>query len=474
MTAKINPVILSGGVGSRLWPLSRAGYPKQLLPLAGEQTMLQATALRVAAGARFTPPLVVGNEEHRFMIAEQLRLAMLDPAGIILEPEGRNTAPAVALAALHLAAGDPAALMLVMPSDHVIADPDAFHAAIDAGARAAAAGRLVTFGITPDRAETGYGYIEAGAGLDAAPGSRQVRRFVEKPDAATAAEYVAAGSFYWNAGIFLFQAGRYLEELERHAPEILAACQAAMDDAAVDLSFIRPDGAAFRASPSDSIDYAVMEKTEAAAVVPVSMGWNDVGSWSALWDISPRDDQGNSRWGDVIALDSRNSLLRSEGPAIAALGLDDMVVVATSDAVLIAPKARAQDVKKLVDELARSNRDEHINHVVVHRPWGSYQTADTGHRYQVKRLVVKPGEKLSLQKHHHRAEHWIVVQGTAKVTRNDEVITLHENESTYIPIGAVHRLENPGKIPLCIIEVQSGAYLGEDDIVRFDDTYGRV
>lgn len=474
MTAKINPVILSGGVGSRLWPLSRALYPKQLLPLAGERTMLQATALRVAESARFTPPLVVGNEEHRFMIAEQLRLADLDPAGIILEPEGRNTAPAVALAALHLAATDPAALMLVMPSDHVIADPDAFHAAIDAGARAAAAGRLVTFGITPDRAETGYGYIEAGAELDAAPGTRRVSRFVEKPDAATAAEYVAAGSFYWNAGIFLFQAGRYLEELERHAPEILAACQAAMTQAAVDLSFIRPDGAAFRTSPSDSIDYAVMEKTAAAVVVPVSMGWSDVGSWAALWDISPRDDQGNSRWGDVIALDSRNSLLRSEGPAIAALGLDDMVVVATSDAVLIAPKARAQDVKKLVDELARSNRDEHINHVVVHRPWGSYQTADTGHRYQVKRLVVKPGEKLSLQKHHHRAEHWIVVQGTAKVTRNDEVITLHENESTYIPIGAVHRLENPGKIPLCIIEVQSGAYLGEDDIVRFDDTYGRV
>lgn len=474
MTAKINPVILSGGVGSRLWPLSRALYPKQLLPLAGERTMLQETALRVAEGARFAAPLVVGNEEHRFMIAEQLRLAGVDAAGIILEPEGRNTAPAVALAALHLAATDPAALMLVMPSDHVIADQTAFHAAIGAGAVAAADGRLVTFGITPERPETGYGYIEAGAELNAAPGAHEVRRFVEKPDAATAAEYVAAGSFYWNAGIFLFQAGRYLEELERQAPEILAACRAAMDKAAGDLSFVRPDAAAFRASPSDSIDYAVMEKTNSAVVVPVSMGWSDVGSWAALWDISPRDEDGNSRWGDVIALDSRNSLLRSEGPAIAALGLDDMVVVATSDAVLIAPKARAQDVKKLVDELARSNRDEHINHVVVHRPWGSYQTADTGHRYQVKRLVVKPGEKLSLQKHHHRAEHWIVVQGTARVTRDDEVITLHENESTYIPIGAVHRLENPGKIPLCIIEVQSGAYLGEDDIVRFDDTYGRV
>lgn len=472
MTDKINPVILSGGVGSRLWPLSRALYPKQLLPLATERTMLQETALRVAEAARFAAPLVVANEEHRFMIAEQLRVVGIDPSAIILEPEGRNTAPAVALAALRLAADDPDALMLVMPSDHVIGDVAAFHGAIEAGARAAAADRLVTFGITPERPETGYGYIEAGDTLT--DGVRAVRRFVEKPDAATAAEYLASGRFYWNAGIFLFRAGHYLDELERQAPDILAACRAAMEKAASDLCFIRPDAAAFRASPSNSIDYAVMEKTASAAVVPVSMGWSDVGSWTALWEISPRDGDGNSRWGDVIALDSRNSLLRSEGPAIAALGLDDMVVVATRDAVLVAPKERAQDVKKVVDELARSNRGEHINHVVVHRPWGSYQTADMGDRYQVKRLVVKPGEKLSLQKHHHRAEHWIVVQGTAKVTRNDETIILHENESTYIPIGAVHRLENPGKIPLCIIEVQSGSYLGEDDIVRFDDTYGRV
>lgn len=472
MTDKINPVILSGGVGSRLWPLSRALYPKQLLPLATERTMLQETALRVAEAARFAAPLVVANEEHRFMIAEQLRVVGIDPSAIILEPEGRNTAPAVALAALRFAADDPDALMLVMPSDHVIGDVAAFHGAIEAGARAAAADRLVTFGITPERPETGYGYIEAGDALT--DGVRAVRRFVEKPDAATAAEYLASGRFYWNAGIFLFRAGRYLDELERQAPDILAACRAAMEKAASDLCFIRPDAAAFRASPSNSIDYAVMEKTASAAVVPVSMGWSDVGSWTALWEISPRDGDGNSRWGDVIALDSRNSLLRSEGPAIAALGLDDMVVVATRDAVLVAPKERAQDVKKVVDELARSNRGEHINHVVVHRPWGSYQTADMGDRYQVKRLVVKPGEKLSLQKHHHRAEHWIVVQGTAKVTRNDETIILHENESTYIPIGAVHRLENPGKIPLCIIEVQSGSYLGEDDIVRFDDTYGRV
>lgn len=472
MTDKINPVILSGGVGSRLWPLSRALYPKQLLPLATERTMLQETALRVAEAARFAAPLVVANEEHRFMIAEQLRVVGIDPSAIILEPEGRNTAPAVALAALRLAADAPDALMLVMPSDHVIGDVAAFHGAVEAGARAAAADRLVTFGITPERPETGYGYIEAGDALT--DGVRAVRRFVEKPDAATAAEYLASGRFYWNAGIFLFRAGHYLDELERQAPDILAACRAAMEKAASDLCFIRPDAAAFRASPSNSIDYAVMEKTASAAVVPVSMGWSDVGSWTALWEISPRDGDGNSRWGDVIALDSRNSLLRSEGPAIAALGLDDMVVVATRDAVLVAPKERAQDVKKVVDELARSNRGEHINHVVVHRPWGSYQTADMGDRYQVKRLVVKPGEKLSLQKHHHRAEHWIVVQGTAKVTRNDETIILHENESTYIPIGAVHRLENPGKIPLCIIEVQSGSYLGEDDIVRFDDTYGRV
>ncbi|HEY8352822.1 MAG TPA: mannose-1-phosphate guanylyltransferase/mannose-6-phosphate isomerase, partial [Sphingomonadales bacterium] len=330
MTDKINPVILSGGVGSRLWPLSRALYPKQLLPLATERTMLQETALRVAEAARFAAPLVVANEEHRFMIAEQLRVVGIDPSAIILEPEGRNTAPAVALAALRLAADDPDALMLVMPSDHVIGDVAAFHGAVEAGARAAAADRLVTFGITPERPETGYGYIEAGDALT--DGVRAVRRFVEKPDAATAAEYLASGRFYWNAGIFLFRAGHYLDELERQAPDILAACRAAMEKAASDLCFIRPDAAAFRASPSNSIDYAVMEKTASAAVVPVSMGWSDVGSWTALWEISPRDGDGNSRWGDVIALDSRNSLLRSEGPAIAALGLDDMVVVATRDA----------------------------------------------------------------------------------------------------------------------------------------------
>lgn len=469
----ITPVILSGGAGTRLWPLSRALYPKQLLSLAGERSMLQDTVLRAADPARFNPPLIVANEEHRFIIAEQLRQIGVTADTILLEPEGRNTAPALALAALYLNRNGDDPLMLVMPSDHVIADPAAFQRAVTTATAAAEDGALVTFGITPNRAETGYGYIERGEPRPEA-GVFCVRRFVEKPDVATAEEYVKATTFFWNAGIFLFKCSALLDELQVHAAAVWQAAQAAMTGCKADLSFHRPDAAAFKASPAISIDYAVMEKTHRALVTAVDMGWNDVGSWSALWDITPKDTTGNALHGDVIAIDSRNSLLRSDGPALAAVGVNDLVVVATEDAVLVAHKSQAQNVKKVVDELARRNRQEHISHVTVHRPWGSYQTADAGDRYQVKRIVVKPGHKLSLQQHMHRAEHWVVVQGTARVTRGEEIITLHENESTFIPIGTVHRLENPGKIPLHLIEVQSGGYLGEDDIVRFDDTYGRT
>ncbi|RIK91904.1 MAG: mannose-1-phosphate guanylyltransferase/mannose-6-phosphate isomerase [Proteobacteria bacterium] len=471
---KITPVILSGGIGSRLWPSSRALYPKQLLALVDDHSMLQETARRVAEASRYTRPLIVANEDHRFIIAEQLRAIAIEPDTILLEPEGRNTAPAVALAALYATRNGEDPLLLVMPSDHVIADAAAFQKAVRTAAKAAESGALVTFGITPERPETGYGYIERGAPMATHEGVFTVNRFVEKPDRKTAEGYVKSGNFAWNAGIFLFHAAAFLQELETHAPEILAACRQAMANCPADLTFHRPNAAAFKASPAISIDYAVMEKTARAAVVPVAMGWNDVGSWRALWDVLPKDEAQNCLHGDVIAIDSRASLLRSEGPAIAAVGVENLIVVATADAVLVAGKDQAQDVKKVVDELARRRRQEHISHVVVYRPWGNYQTTDAGDRFQVKRIVVKPGEKLSLQQHMHRAEHWIVVRGTAKVTRDGETVTLHENESTFIPIGTVHRLENPGKIPLHIIEVQSGSYLGEDDIVRFDDTYGRV
>lgn len=469
----IIPVILSGGAGTRLWPLSRALYPKQLLPLVSERTMLQDTALRTADPARFGAPLVVANEEHRFIIAEQLRQVGITPDTILLEPAGRNTAPAVAIAAHYLRQKGSDPLMLVMPSDHVIANPAAFLDAVAAAVPAAESGGLVTFGITPDRPETGYGYIERGA-EGPHKGVYAVSRFVEKPDAATAETYLKAGTFLWNAGIFLFKCSVLLDELQVHAEAVFKATRDAMASPKADLTFHRPNADAFKATPSISIDYAVMEKTTRAQVIPVDMGWNDVGSWSALWDITPKDTGGNAATGDVIAIDTRNSLLRTDGPAIATVGVEDLVVVATQDAVLVAHKSQAQNVKKVVDDLARRNRQEHISHVTVHRPWGSYQTADAGHRYQVKRIIVKPGQKLSLQQHMHRAEHWVVVQGTARVTRGDEVITLHENESTFIPIGTVHRLENPGKIPLHLIEVQSGGYLGEDDIIRFDDTYGRA
>lgn len=472
-SAPITPVILSGGSGSRLWPLSRALYPKQFLPLVSELTMIQETALR-ASGERFTAPLVICNDEHRFIVAEQLRAAACQPTAIILEPVGRNTAPAVAVAALKLleSASDP--IMLVMPSDHVIQNADAFLAAIDQAAPAARAGALVTFGITPNAPETGYGYIKAGGSFAPFTGVLRVERFVEKPDLQTAESYLAEGSYLWNSGIFLFSAKAYLAELGRTNSKIIEACSQALAQGQRDLSFCRLDAAAFAASPADSIDYAVMEKTANAAVFPVEMGWSDLGAWSALWEIGPKDAQDNVALGDVLLQDVEGSYIRSDHRLVAVAGLCNVVVVATDDAVLVIDRGKVQDVKQIVERLKKANRDEHALHSTVHRPWGHYRGIDRGERFQVKRIVVQPGERLSLQMHHHRAEHWIVVTGTALVTRGAETFLLHENESTYIRAGQTHRLENPGKVPLHLIEVQSGGYLGEDDIVRFEDGYGRT
>ena len=468
-----HPVILSGGSGTRLWPMSRTAYPKQILPLVGDRSLLQQAALRVDGLPAFSAPLIVANEEHRFIIAEQLRGIGLSTQGLLLEPIGRNTAPAACVSALSLVEHDSDALMLLMPSDHVIEDRGAFLAAVERAAAAARAGHLVTFGIHPEKPETGYGYIERGAALSGAEGAFAVARFVEKPDAGTAERYVASGDFFWNSGIFLFPAALFLGELERLRPDIVAACRRALDGARRDEDFVRLDKEAFAACPADSIDYAVMEHTAKAAVVPVSMGWSDLGSWDALWELAEKDAAGNALLGNVIAEDARNCYLRSESGLVAALGVDDMVVVATDDAVMLAPRNRAQDVRRLVTRLTAEKRAEADSLPRVHRPWGSYETLHNGTRVQVKHILVKPGGKLSLQMHHHRAEHWVVVQGTARVRRGDEEIMLTEDQSTYIPLGTKHRLENPGKIPLHVIEVQSGAYLDEDDIVRFEDTYGR-
>lgn len=472
----ITPVILSGGSGSRLWPMSRAGYPKQFLALHGRNgsSMLQETALR-AQGEGFAAPLLVCNEEHRFIVAEQLRQVAVEPSAIILEPVARNTAPAVAAAAVKLAHYAPDALMLVMPSDHVILDVPAFQEAVAKAARAAEKGALVTFGITPNAPTTGYGYIQRGSPWPGnLPGIYSVTRFVEKPEEETARQYIEAGDYAWNSGIFLFSAGVYLEALERFQPEMLSAARAAVENAREDLNFCRLDEEAFRASPSDSIDYAVMEHTDKAAVVPVDMGWNDLGAWSALWEIENKDEAGNVTRGDVLLENTRNSYVYADHAMVAVAGLEDVVVVATDDAVLVTSRERAQDVKQIVDRLKSEGRDEHHLHTTVHRPWGSYRGIDLGDRHQVKRITVKPGERLSLQMHYHRAEHWIVASGTALVTCGDREFLLRENESTYIPMGETHRLENPGKVPLHIIEVQSGSYLGEDDIVRFEDGYGRA
>ncbi len=470
---KVFPVILSGGAGTRLWPLSRELYPKQLLPLASDRSLLQDTARRVS-GPGFEGPLVVCNEEHRFVIAEQLRQIGIAPQALMLEPAARNTAPAAAAAAAFLLRSDPDALMLILPSDHVIRDDAAFRSAVSVAEAAARAGRLVTFGITPAHPETGYGYIQRGAALAEASGAYAVARFVEKPDLATARQYLAEGSWLWNSGMFLFPARLFLDELAAFEPAIAAAGRAAVASARSDLDFLRLDDAVFKASPSKSIDYAVMERTTRAAVVPADPGWSDVGAWSALWDIGARDASGNVIAGDVIALDTKDAYLRSvDGRLLATIGLDNVVIVVTRDVVLAMDKGRAQDVKQIVDELKRRGRGEVSAHTVVHRPWGSYETVDSGERFQVKRIIVKPGAKISLQKHLKRAEHWVVVKGTARITRDEDSIVLRENMSAYIPPGAVHRLENIGAEPLHLIEVQSGSYLGEDDIVRLEDSYGR-
>ena len=471
--AKIYPVILSGGVGSRLWPLSRSLFPKQLLPLAADRTLIQETALR-ASGTAFENPIIVCNVEHRFLIAEQMREAGVTPLAILLEPQGRNTAPAAAVAALAVAELDPDGILLLMAADHLVADRAAFLRAVAAAALAAAGGDLVTFGIKPDSPETGYGYIQRGAPL---PGQDQVfavARFVEKPDRATAQSYLAAGDYLWNSGMFAFKASAFLAELARLEPQMLDQCRAAVADGKKDLDFIRLAGESFGACRSISIDYAVMERTRKAAVVPVEMGWSDIGSWESLWAASPKDGSGNCLHGDVLQEDSANSYLRSDGPLVAAVGVEDLVVVATVDAVLVSRKNASQDVKKIVERLERSGRDLHVTHRKVFRPWGAYESIDNGERFQVKRITVNPCAKLSLQMHHKRAEHWIVVSGMAQVTCDDRIFTLRENESTFIPLGARHRLENVGTEPLQLIEVQSGSYLGEDDIVRFEDTYGRT
>ena len=464
------PVILSGGAGTRLWPLSREMYPKQLLALTGAHTMLQDTALRLAGIAGAAAPIVVCNEAHRFTVAEQVRALGFSASAILLEPSGRNTAPAVALAALAALKIDLDAVLVVAPADHVIRDVAQFQEAAELAAQFAQAGKLVTFGIVADAPETGYGYIRRGEGGGPA---YPVAQFIEKPPLDLAVQFVASGDYYWNSGMFVFQASRYLSELGAFAPDILSASTAAFESAHSDLDFVRIDKEAFTKCRSESIDYAVMEKTKDALVLPIDVGWSDVGSWSSLFDAMPADAEGNVLQGDAMVYDTHDCYVHSTSRLVAAVGMEDHIIVETKDAILVAPKDRVQDVKDLVGMIKKSGRSESSLHREVFRPWGSYDSIDSGDRFQVKRLSVKPGGVLSLQMHHHRAEHWIVVQGTARITRNEETFLLSENESTYIPVGATHRIENPGKVPLHIIEVQSGSYLGEDDIVRFEDNYGR-
>jgi len=470
----IHPVVLSGGSGTRLWPLSRALSPKQLLPLLSDKSLLQETVLRVSDSRRFAPPLVIANDEHRFLVGEQLRAIGVAPQALVLEPQGRNTAPAIAVAALLLGAKDPDALLLVLPSDHAIRKRSAFLTGAMRAATAARAGALVTFGVSPDRAETGYGYIRRGKPWPKIKGCFAVAEFVEKPDAARARKMLKAGNYLWNSGMFVLPAKLYLAELARRDGAMIETCRRAIAEARRDLDFLRLDAAAFTAARSISIDYAVMEQTKSAAVVPVDIGWSDVGSFDALWQVGSKDTDGNVAVGDVVTSDTHNSYLRAEHGLVAALGVEDLVVVATSDAVLVVPRSRASDLKQLVARLERDGRSELKSHPLVERPWGSYRSIHNGERVQVKHIVVKPGGRLSLQYHHKRAEHWVVVRGTARVTRGDEVTLLGEDQSTYIPIGMQHRLENPGDTPVHLIEVQTGSYLGEDDIVRLEDTYGRV
>ena len=466
----ILPVIMAGGSGTRLWPMSRSMYPKQFLNIVGENTMLQDTVSRLD-NIETSAPLVICNNEHRFLVAEQLR-AIDNSGSIILEPVGRNTAPAIALAALKAISKGEDPLLLVLAADHVIQNVTAFENAVQAAVVHADNGKLVTFGIVADSPETGYGYIHRGE--KEGEEGYIVNQFVEKPNQETAQKYIDTGEYYWNSGMFLFKASRYLEELKNHFPEILNACEDSFESAHKDLDFIRIDEEIFKKCPSESIDYAVMEKTDQAIVVPMDAGWSDIGSWSAIWDVSAKDESGNRVLGDVVTDDSRNCLVHSEDRLVSILGLDDIVVVDTKDAVLVAHKNKVQNVKNIVEKLKSSNRDEWKIHREVYRPWGKYDSIDMGDRYQAKRITVKPGAKLSVQMHHHRAEHWVVVSGTASVTNGEKTFLVSENESTYIPIGTVHALENPGKVPLELIEVQTGSYLGEDDIVRLEDNYGRA
>lgn len=469
----VHPVILSGGAGTRLWPMSRALRPKQLLPLVSNNTMLQETVTRVV-GKGFAPPTIVCNEEHRFMIAEQMRAIGVSPRAIMLEPAARNTAPAITVAALLLHEHDPNALMLVLPSDHVIEKMEAFRAAIDTAVAAAERGAMVTFGIAPSRPDTGYGYICRSDEMEDIAGCYHIARFVEKPDQATAQDYLASGTYAWNSGMFLFPVRGYLEELARLKPDMLDCCRRALAEAVTDLDFLRLAKKPFAAAESISIDYALMEQTDRGVIVPADLGWSDVGSWSALWEIGAHDSDGNVTAGDVITRDVHNSYIRGDGNLIAVIGVRDLVVVATGDVVLVVPKDRDQDVKKIVEQIEKAGRTEHYIHTRVNRPWGWYQLIDSGPRFKVKQIVVHPGHKLSTQMHFHRAEHWVVVSGTARVTKGNESFFLTEDQSTYIPHNVNHCLENPGKMPLCLIEVQSGGYLGEDDIVRFSDHYGRA
>lgn len=466
------PVILSGGSGSRLWPVSRASFPKQLWPLISDKTMLQETALR-GVGAGFAAPVIVCNQEHRFLIAEQLREAGIEGARIVLEPVGRNSAPALAAAALLVAEDMPNAVLWMMAADSAITKPEALAEAVATAVTAARSGRIVTFGMKPTRPETGYGYIEAGAPLDGLPGVNALEAFIEKPDAATAATLVASGTHLWNSGMYVFTAETLLEEMQLYAPEVLSAVRRAVESRATDLDFIRLQPEAFASAPDISIDYAVAERTTRAAVVSADLGWSDVGSWEALWEISPKDATGNVGIGDVFLEHTRNCYVRSDGIVTAVTGLQDAIVVVTEDAVLVTHRDRAQDVKKVVERLRGAGRHEAVAHNRSYRPWGFYESLIQGDRFQVKRIVVKQGEQLSLQKHFHRAEHWIVVAGVALVTHDGKQTMVRENESIYLPLGCEHRLENPGRILLTLIEVQSGAYLGEDDIIRIEDVYNR-
>jgi mannose-1-phosphate guanylyltransferase len=469
-SATIFPAIMCGGSGTRLWPLSRALFPKQFLPLVNDTSMLQDTLLRLPTDC--SDPVFICNEEHRFLVAEQVRQLSSTQGTILLEPEGRNTAPAIALAALDALAKNKDAMLLVLAADHVIKDTEAFQQVVAQASVAAEQGKLVTFGIVPTHAETGYGYIKKGSELK--DSTFKVAQFVEKPDKKTAENYLNSGEYLWNSGMFLFKASRYLEELAKHRADILEHCQQAMIDVQHDLDFLRPNKAAFLACASESIDYAVMEKTDAAVVIPLNAGWSDVGSYSALWEVCEQNEDKNVIKGDVIAQQTTNSYIHSQNKLIATVGVDNLVIIDTPDAVLVANKDKVQEVKQIVEQLKKEQRSEAVLHREVYRPWGKYDSVDNGERFEVKRITVNPGAKLSVQMHHHRAEHWIVVSGTAKVTLDDEMVLLSENQSTYIPIGVVHALENPGKLPLEMIEVQSGSYLGEDDIVRFEDKYGRV